>query len=196
MQGTVDAVTPKCNHNVVPSAFSPGYSSLVMYLTDVGEINATVLRSDNLASVTRLRIENAGVTGMVEGAFGSFRTLTDLSLNQNLLMEINPNWFGRPDILSELNITNNRIEVLNEPMLSGLINLTKLRLRRNRIRTIDPNTFSSQTALSELDLSGNRMTRVSPQVFRSLRSTRIRLDGNPWNCSCGAEDFVDFLKGL
>ncbi|KAL7391819.1 hypothetical protein ABVT39_015404 [Epinephelus coioides] len=34
------------------------------------------------------------------------------------------------------------------------------------------------------------------QVFRSLRSTRIRLDGNPWDCSCGAEDFVYFVKDL
>lgn len=167
-----------------------------MLVRDVGEINSTVLRSDDLTSVTRLRIEKAGVTGIAEGAFESFQNLTDLGLNQNLLTEINPNWFGRPDILRELNLTENQIDVLNEPMLNGLLNLTKLRLRKNRIVTIDPNTFSSQTVLADLDLSENRMTRVSPQVFRSLRSTRIRLDGNPWDCSCGAEDFVDFLKGL
>ncbi|XP_044053720.1 uncharacterized protein LOC122876886 isoform X2 [Siniperca chuatsi] len=180
----------------IPPAFRPGYSSLVMVLKDVGEINSTVLRSDNLSSVTRLRLENAGVTGIAEGAFSSFQNLTNLSLNQNLLTEMNPNWFGRPDILSELTLTKNLIKVLNESMLNGLVNLTTLSLNRNRITTIDPNSFSSQTILADLDLSENRMTRVSPQVFRSLRSTRIRLDGNPWDCSCGAEDFVDFLKDL
>ncbi|KAG8011882.1 Reticulon-4 receptor-like 1, partial [Nibea albiflora] len=165
-----------------------------MILKDVGEINATVLRSDNLASVTKLRIQDAGVTGIAEGAFSSFQNLTDLHLNRNLLTEMNPNWLGRPDNLAKLSLTENHIEVLNETMLDGLVHLKSLSLNKNRIRTIDPNSFNSQTVLDELDLSENRMTWVSPQVFRSLRSTRIRLDGNPWDCSCGAEDFVDFIR--
>ncbi|XP_049434061.1 uncharacterized protein LOC125889875 isoform X2 [Epinephelus fuscoguttatus] len=180
----------------IPPAFSPGFSSLVMALRDVGEINSTVFRSDSLTSITRLRIDKAGVTGIAAGAFSSFQSLTNLTLDQNLLTEINPNWFGRPDILNEFILSGNQIEVLNESSLNGLINLRWLHLSNNRIRTIHPNTFSSQTNLAELDLSKNRMTRVSPQVFRSLRSTRIRLDGNPWDCSCGAEDFVYFVKDL
>ncbi|XP_036954975.1 SLIT and NTRK-like protein 3 isoform X3 [Acanthopagrus latus] len=180
----------------IPSVFPPGFSSLVLILKDVGEMNSTVLHSDDLSSVTRLRLENAGVTAVAQGAFVSLQKLTNLSLNQNLLTDMNPNWFGRPDILSELILAENQIEVLSEFMLSGLTGLTSLSLRKNRITTIDPNSFSSQTNLAELDLSENRMTRVSPQVFKSLRSTRIRLDGNPWDCSCGAEEFVDFLKDL
>ncbi|XP_035513875.1 uncharacterized protein LOC118325348 isoform X1 [Morone saxatilis] len=180
----------------IPTAFGPGYSSLVMILKDVGEINSTVLRSDSLASVTRLRIDSAGVTGIAEGAFSSFQDLTNLSLNQNLLREINPKWFSWPGTLSELSLTENQIEALKEFTLSGLANLTSLSLNKNRIRTIDPNTFSSQALLAELDLSENRLTQVSPQVFRSLRSTRIRLHGNPWDCSCGAEDFIDSVKDL
>lgn len=188
--------TPTRLYDPLLSAFTPGYSSLVMILAAVGEINSTVFRSDDLTSVARLRIENAGVTGVAEGAFGSFQNLTNLSLNQNLLTEINPKWFGRPDVLRELSLTENHIEVVEEFMLSGLVGLTRLSLSKNRIRTVDPNSFSSQTALAVLDLSENRMTRVSPRVFRPLRSTVLRLDGNPWDCSCDAEDFVDFLKGL
>ncbi|XP_056231790.1 phospholipase A2 inhibitor beta-like [Seriola aureovittata] len=180
----------------LPPYFSPGYLTLVMYLNGVGEINSTVFHSSNLTSVTTLRIDNAGVTGIAEGAFGSFQNLRGISLRRNALTQMNPKWFGRPAVLSELSLAENQIEAVNESMLTGLINLTKLSLNKNRIRTIETNSFQSQTDLAELDLSENRMTRVSPQVFRSLRSTRIRLDGNPWDCSCGAEDFVVFLKDL
>ncbi|XP_034547385.1 leucine-rich repeat-containing protein 15-like [Notolabrus celidotus] len=167
-----------------------------MALKDVGEINSTVFRSDNLSSITRLRIEGAGVTGIAEGAFRSLQNLTILSLNQNQLTHINPHWFSLSGVLSELSLTENHITVLNVSMCSELINLTRLSLNKNTIREIHPNTFSSMTSLAELDLSDNRMTWVSPQVFRSLRSTRISLDGNPWDCSCEAQDFVDYLKGL
>nr|XP_046241456.1 uncharacterized protein LOC124057357 isoform X4 [Scatophagus argus] len=180
----------------IPAAFMPGYSSLVMLLNDVEEINATVLRSDDLASVTSLRIEDAGLTRIAEGALGSFQNLTKLKLDKNLLTEMNPNWLSHPDTLSELSLTETHIHVLKEFMLKGLIRLTTLSLNKNRIRTIDSNSFSSQTALAYLDLSENRLTHLSPEVFRSLTSTRIRLDGNPWSCSCGAEDFVDLLKDL
>ncbi|XP_044186012.1 uncharacterized protein LOC122966053 isoform X3 [Thunnus albacares] len=180
----------------IPQAFSPGYSTLVMILKDVGEINSTALRSDDLTSVTRLKIADARVTGVAARAFSSFQNLTSLHLEQNLLTEISPSWFSRPAVLHELNLTQNLIEVLNESMLNGFTGLSRLSLNKNRIRTIDPNSFNLLTNLAELDLSDNRMTKVSPQVFRSLNSTRMRLDENPWDCSCEAEEFVDFLKDL
>lgn len=177
-------------------AFSPGHTSLFLGLKDVGGINSTALRSDNLTSVTKLWIDNAGVTGISDEAFGSFRSLLSLSLEQNLLTEMNPAWLGRPSILSELSLRGNLIEVVEESMLKGLTGLSTLNLSRNRITTIHPNSFGLHTNLSDLDLSENRMTRVSTRVFMPLISTRIRLDGNPWDCSCEAWDFINYLRGL
>ncbi|XP_076007237.1 uncharacterized protein LOC143001491 [Genypterus blacodes] len=180
----------------VPKTFMPGYLSLRLLLEDAGEINSTAFQSESLASVTSVTLDGAGVTGILSQAFASFKNLKRLNVNLNTLTQIDPSWFGQPAVLTELSLMENQIEVLSGSMLSGLSNLTVLNLANNRIRTIDPSSFSSQTNLAELDLSGNRMTRVEPQVFRSLTSTRMKLDGNPWDCSCGVQDFVDFLKGL
>ncbi|KAM3611826.1 uncharacterized protein V6R79_024616 [Siganus canaliculatus] len=180
----------------IPQAFPPGFSFVLVSVKNIGEISATMFQSENLTSVTRLRMEDAGVTGIAEGAFSSLRSLTNLSLTQNLLTEFNPKWFSQPEVLSELYLTENRIQALNEVMFHGLSGLTKLSLNKNRIKTIDVNSFRTQTALAQLDLSDNKMTQVSPQVFKFFKTAKFRLRGNPWNCYCGAESFVNFLKDL
>lgn len=166
-----------------------------MSVKDVGEINSTVLHNDNLASITRVLMNSAGVTAIAEGAFGSFQRLTSLILEQNLLTDINPKWLGRPTILRELGLSGNHIKVLSADMLSGLTRLNKLNLSRNLIRTINPHAFTNLTFLDELDLSENNLTHLTPQVFSPLCSTNMSLHGNPWDCSCAALDFIEFMKG-
>ncbi|XP_014026661.2 uncharacterized protein isoform X2 [Salmo salar] len=229
----------------IPQSYPAGLVSLVLFVSNVGAINRTVFSSDNLASITRLTINNAGITDIASRALWFFRNLKTLSLDLNNISQLNPAWFSQPAILQNLTLIQNHIEVVEDSMLSGLtglisLNLTRnmiksiapgsfstqthlasldlsgnrivtispgsfsgltgltsLNLARNRIKTISPGCFSTLTSLAYLDLSDNRLTRVNPQDLLPLSpATQIRLDGNPWDCSCGVEDFVIFLRGL
>ncbi|KAK6313483.1 hypothetical protein J4Q44_G00168300 [Coregonus suidteri] len=184
----------------IPPSYPAGLSSLVLFVSNVGVINHTVFSSNNLASVTRLTINNAGITCIASRALWFFKNLKTLSLDFNNISHLSSAWFSQPAILQNLTLIQNQIEVVEDSMLSsfrGLTGLTSLNLARNRIQTISPGCFSALNSLAYLDLSGNSLTRVSPQDLLPLSpSTQIRLDGNPWNCSCGVEDFVVFLRGL
>ncbi|XP_008416168.1 uncharacterized protein LOC103469897 isoform X2 [Poecilia reticulata] len=177
--------------------FIPNCTTMIVALTNVGEINSTVLQSVNLSSITKFESQNSGITGIAENAFSSFLHLKILILDGNSLSNVNQNWFRNPETVTELDFSSNLIKYLNESNLTGLTNLKKLNLRGNKIHTIHPDAFRSQRKLTDLDLSDNQLTRLSPQIFTSLKSlTSIRLYGNPWSCSCDAQDFVDSLKEL
>ncbi|CAB1322306.1 unnamed protein product, partial [Coregonus sp. 'balchen'] len=155
--------------------YPAGLSSLVLFVSNVGEINATVFHSYNLGSVTHLTINNAGITGIPSGALRSFHNLNTFRLDLNSLSQLSPAWFSQPATLQNLTLIQNPIEVVEEGTFRRFTGLTRLNL-----------AILALARLACLDLSGNKLTRVCPQVLLplSLSSTRIRMDGNPWDCSC------------
>ena len=170
----------------------------MVLIPELGSINSTMLLSQNLVNITRLTIKGH-VMGMAPGALVSFQSLQTLILDENALTQIDPAWFS-PDTspaLKDLSLVGNHMEVLSESTLGGLEGLTRLNLSRNRIRAVEPGSLRLQTLLGSVDLSRNRLTQVSPLVLGSVGTSVVwRLAGNPWDCSCGAADSVDLIRGM
>lgn len=66
----------------------------------------------------------------------------------------------------------------------ALFALRELDLSHNQLRALPPSLLDQQDNLRELLLGGNQLTALPPGLLDHLPAKMVRLDGNPWDCSC------------
>ncbi|XP_076853888.1 uncharacterized protein LOC143509244 isoform X2 [Brachyhypopomus gauderio] len=180
----------------IPTRYPAGLSSVVLFVNNVGEINTTVFNDTNLASVTSLTMTRTGITAIAPGAFDKFHHLRTLNLHDNDLSQVTSTWFTHKEVLENLALSNNSIEALNDDSFRHLLGLLRLNLSQNQISTITTGSFRSMGKLRHLDLSNNRLTHLSVETLLPVNTTKVRLDGNPWDCSCAVQEFAIYLRDL
>ncbi|XP_067294205.1 uncharacterized protein [Pseudorasbora parva] len=180
----------------IPKDYPAGLTSVIIFVNGLGNINLSMFNSTNLTSVNILTMALQDVTAIGPQTFEKFQNLKTLNLHGNFLSQVSSDWFSHHDSLETLVLSKNQITTLDLNSFDGLSNLRVLNLSQNQIHTITQSSFLSLSKLRRLDLSNNKLTYLSPDLFLPLNGTMIRLDGNPWNCSCSVRNFVKYLKGL
>ncbi|XP_034239901.1 podocan-like [Thrips palmi] len=66
----------------------------------------------------------------------------------------------------------------------ALFALRELDLSHNLLRALPPNLLDQQGSLKELLLTGNQLKELPPGLLDNVPAKMVRLDGNPWQCSC------------
>ncbi|XP_012726626.2 leucine-rich repeat-containing protein 19 isoform X2 [Fundulus heteroclitus] len=114
--------------------------------------------------------------------------------NQITLNETDRQALATYPTLVELHLGGNRVTAVPARCFSGLSRLRVLSLARNRISSLNPEALSGLDALEELDLSNNNLTEL-PAKMTELKTLKIlRLEENPWNCSCPLLNAIGSLK--
>ncbi|XP_068752299.1 leucine-rich repeat-containing protein 15-like isoform X3 [Montipora capricornis] len=85
---------------------------------------------------------------------------------------------NKTEIITELWLSNNKIETLNSNMFTCLKNLEKLYLQRNLITNIQRNTFSGLTKLKQLYLNRNNIKTITPWAFDNCSLITLSLEYN------------------
>ncbi|XP_032040361.1 nephrocan-like [Aythya fuligula] len=111
-----------------------------------------------LQDLKHLFLDNNAVSTFEAGALQQCAQLSNLALEQNLLISIP---LRLPDTLARLDLKGNDIEDVGEQELKDLKQLQVLNLRNNKISALD---------------------RKVLEYLPRLR--HLYLDGNPWNCTC------------
>lgn len=152
---------------------------LHMENTGLREIEPYFLQSTGMY---RLKISGNHLTEIPDDAFtGLERSLWELILPQNDLVEIPSKSFRHLQKLRILDLSNNHITMIHHDSFRGLEDsLQTLDLGENCISMLQSHSFSGLLILETLDLSGNSLFEIDPNVFVDgmPRLTRLLLTDN------------------
>jgi Leucine-rich repeat (LRR) protein len=147
--------------------------------------------------LNQLDLSNNKIQIIEDGSFKNLQYLKTLYLDNNLIKLINTFTFDGPSEISKLSLSNNKIslirgsfdsslttdldlsnngiQVIDESTINNLTNLTKLDLSRNSIRVIVDYSFQSLTYLKNFDLSFNKIEIIGKNTFFGLNNLEILL---------------------
>ena len=133
----------------------------------------------DLAGITDLYFQSAGITSLKEGDFSGLTALQELYLNGNALSSLDAGAFSGLTALTTLYLNGNALSSLDAGAFSGLTALTTLNLNGNTLSSLDAGVLSGLTALQELYLYANDLSSLPDGVFSGLTALEtLELDGN------------------
>ena len=100
--------------------------------------------------------------------------------------------------LNTLHLIDNQITSLDVDQFLYNSHLDWLGLALNSLESFDPNLLRNNSRMYTLYLHGNKITSFSKDFIASMESkknlTRIRLERNPFDCSCGQMYFQSWVR--
>jgi Leucine-rich repeat (LRR) protein len=153
-----------------------------------------------MSSLLYLNLADNNFFTFPSGLFSVLPSLLFLHLENNRLGDliaddVNGQLFAGLDKLVLLNLTNNQITKLPEPIFKDLSNLNNLTINMNQISSWGNNLYTKMVALENLDLSQNLIARVeSASVKDLLKLNSLDLSQNPFACTCDLRWFRDWIN--
>jgi Leucine-rich repeat (LRR) protein len=136
-----------------------------------------------LTALNRLDVTNVKIGFLERPMFKGMPELKSLTLTGKIT-RISYDAFSEVPKLEKLVLKECSILKISMDAFFGLSSLIELDLSHNELGFLPPGLFEQQTSLREIFLQHNRLTTLPPNTFAKIPAKLIRLEGNPWFCSC------------
>ncbi|RZF46116.1 hypothetical protein LSTR_LSTR012976 [Laodelphax striatellus] len=174
---------------IFPSTFEIMNATQELYL---GSKNTIVDIQPNsffgLKSLTRLLISNINLEILERDYLKGLPKLRELKL-EGVIKQLAFDAFLEVPKIEKLILKNCSIEKISMDSFYGLYNLLSLDLSSNKLNLLPPGVFDQLFSLRELILNKNNLTELPIGIFSNIPAKMIRLDGNPWHCTCAMKDW-------
>ncbi|XP_029166819.1 leucine-rich repeat-containing protein 15-like [Nylanderia fulva] len=179
--------------SIFPSTFEIMNTTIKLYLG--GTMSKLKLQRNSLLGLRRaeiLHLYNLEIPVLERFILQGLPALTHLKMRGNVTNIDFDAFVDLPNLL-DLDLSHCHIRRISMDAFYGLERVRRIDLSRNDLEFIPPGLFvvQQQRELKEIILTGNKLTSLPLDFFKSLRAPNkliqiqnIRLDDNPWDCSC------------
>lgn len=154
-------------------ACNTGLETLDLSHNDISTIPNNGLSA--LRSLTQLMLQDNLLIEIADRAFVGLQSLQVLNISSNQLVALPPELFQLSRALTQIHLQNNSLSVLAPGLFEGLDRLEVLDLSQNKLTStwINRDTFAGLVRLVVLNLGHNELTKIDQNVFHGLYSLQI-----------------------
>ncbi|KAJ8970048.1 hypothetical protein NQ314_001477 [Rhamnusium bicolor] len=140
----------------------------------------------------KLTINNLELGLLKRDLFVGMPSLTELILTGNIT-KLEYDAFLEVNKIKKLILSNCQITNISMDAFIGLQKLQYLDLSKNNLEYLPPAVFDQLINIKELYLNSNKFSQLPRDIFSKLHAKLIRLNDNPWHCSCEMSEWKPMI---